>query len=374
MINSTAKDSPQMDAANMADYKAKSGFKDSVYLVFNGVSNAILVCLGVGLLLGAIANFVHWPALAQIGLICQYLMAPAIGAAVASQLKTNTLVLFSSMIAATVGANNVFFTSAVTNAVTATGHVLPQPAGSAVFMIGQPVSALGGAVVATMIGKYLTGKTPLDMFLVPFSTTGIGSIAALAFATVTTPALVWLSGVIAKSMVVNPFLGSFVIAVVWSVFLMTPASSAALAIAVMLDPLSSGAALLGTTAQFVSYTVMSYRVNKPGANIAQGLITPKVQFGNITKNPYIAIPGMVSSAIIGPIGTLVFHFSVSYKLAGLGLNSLIAPITIASQSISELITYLVLGVVVPAVISVVLVKVLKAAHKIKDEDMRIDLV
>lgn len=374
MINSTAKDSPQMDAANMADFKVKSVFKDSVYLVFNGVSNAILVCLGVGLLLGAIANFVHWTALAQIGLICQYLMAPAIGAAVASQLKTNTLVLFSSMIAATVGANNVFFTSAVTNAVTATGHVLPQPAGSAVFMIGQPVSALGGAVVATMIGKYLTGKTPLDMFLVPFSATGIGSIAALAFATVTTPALVWLSGVIAKSMVVNPFLGSFVIAVVWSIFLMTPASSAALAIAVMLDPLSSGAALLGTTAQFVSYTVMSYRVNKPGANIAQGLITPKVQFGNITKNPYIAIPGMISSAIIGPISTLVFHFSVSYKLAGLGLNSLIAPITIASQRIPELITYLVLGVVVPAVISVVLVKVLKATHKIKDEDMRIDLI
>lgn len=374
MTNSTAKDSPQMDAANMADFKVKSVFKDSVYLVFNGVSNAILVCLGVGLLLGAIANFVHWTALAQIGLICQYLMAPAIGAAVASQLKTNTLVLFSSMIAATVGANNVFFTSAVTNAVTATGHVLPQPAGSAVFMIGQPVSALGGAVVATMIGKYLTGKTPLDMFLVPFSATGIGSIAALAFATVTTPALVWLSGVIAKSMVVNPFLGSFVIAVVWSIFLMTPASSAALAIAVMLDPLSSGAALLGTTAQFVSYTVMSYRVNKPGANIAQGLITPKVQFGNITKNPYIAIPGMISSAIIGPIGTLVFHFSVSYKLAGLGLNSLIAPITIASQRIPELITYLVLGVVVPAVISVVLVKVLKATHKIKDEDMRIDLI
>lgn len=374
MTNSTAKDSPQMDAANMADFKVKSVFKDSVYLVFNGVSNAILVCLGVGLLLGAIANFVHWTALAQIGLICQYLMAPAIGAAVASQLKTNTLVLFSSMIAATVGANNVFFTSAVTNAVTATGHVLPQPAGSAVFMIGQPVSALGGAVVATMIGKYLTGKTPLDMFLVPFSATGIGSIAALAFATVTTPALVWLSGVIAKSMVVNPFLGSFVIAVVWSIFLMTPASSAALAIAVMLDPLSSGAALLGTTAQFVSYTVMSYRVNKPGANIAQGLITPKVQFGNITKNPYIAIPGMISSAIIGPIGTLVFHFSVPYKLAGLGLNSLIAPITIASQRIPELITYLVLGVVVPAVISVVLVKVLKATHKIKDEDMRIDLI
>ncbi|MFN1208473.1 PTS sugar transporter subunit IIC, partial [Enterococcus lactis] len=96
-----------------------------------------------------------------------------------------------------------------------------------------------------------------------------------------------------------------------------------------------------TTAQFVSYTVMSYRVNKPGANIAQGLITPKVQFGNITKNPYIAIPGIVSAAVIGPIGTLVFHFSVSYKIAGLGLNSLIAPITLASESMPKLAIYVV---------------------------------
>ncbi|KPN80625.1 putative integral membrane protein [Apilactobacillus kunkeei] len=374
MINATKDDSPQMNAANLAHVKVKSGFKDSVYLVFNGVSNAILVTLGVGLLLGAIANFVHWTALAEIGLICQYLMAPAIGAAVASQLKTNTLVLFSSMIAATVGANNVFFTSAVTNAVTATGHVLPQPAGSAVFMIGQPVSALGGAVVATVVGKYLTGKTPLDMFLVPFAATFVGAVAALGFATVTTPALVWLSGVIAKTMVINPFIGGLVISVVWAIFLMTPASSAALAIAVMLDPLSSGAALLGTTAQFVSYTVMSFRENKSGANIAQGLITPKVQFGNITKNPYIALPGIVSAAIIGPVGTLVFHFAVSYKIAGLGLNSLIAPITLASESMPKLAIYVVLGVVVPAVISVVLGRVLKAAHKIKKDDMKIDLV
>ncbi len=363
-----------MNAANFAQVKVKSGFKESAYLVFNGVSNAILVTLGVGLLLGAIANFVHWTALAEIGLICQYLMAPAIGAAVASQLKTNTLVLFSSMIAATVGANNVFFTSAVTNAVTATGHVLPQPVGSAVFMIGQPVSALGGAVVATIVGKYLTGKTPLDMFLVPFAATFVGTVAALGFATVTTPALVWLSGVIAKTMAINPFIGGLVISVVWAIFLLTPASSAALSIAVMLDPLSSGAALLGTTAQFISYTVMSFRENKSGANIAQGLITPKVQFGNITKNPYIALPGIVSAAIIGPIGTLVFHFSVSYKIAGLGLNSLIAPITLASESIPKLAVYVVLGVVVPAVISVVLVRVLKAAHKIKKDDMKIDIV
>ncbi|WP_370629308.1 PTS transporter subunit IIC [Lactobacillus sp. Sy-1] len=363
-----------MSAPNMADVEPKSSFKESVYLVFNGVSNSILVTLGVGLLLGAIANFVHWQALAQIGLICQYLMAPAIGAAVASQLKTNTLVLFSSMVAATVGANNVFFTSGAVNALTATGHALAQPAGSAVFMIGQPVSALGGAVVATLVGKYLTGKTPLDMFLVPFAATLVGTVCALGMATVTTPALVWLSGVIAKTMSINPLLGSVVISVVWAMFLMTPASSAALAIAVMLDPLSSGAALLGTTAQFVSYTVMSFSENKPGANIAQGVITPKVQFGNITENFYIALPGLLSAAVVAPVGTLVFHFSTSFKLAGLGLNSLIAPITLASQNMGTFVIYLGLGVVAPAVISYVFGKFLRATKKIKKGDMTIDLV
>lgn len=55
------------------------------------------------------------------------------------------------------------------------------------------------------------------------------------------PALVWFSKFIA------------------TLFLMTQASSAALAVAVMLDPVSSGAALIGTTAQFVGFTIMSFR-------------------------------------------------------------------------------------------------------------------
>lgn len=369
MIDVAKKDAPQIDMV-----KPLSSVKENVFLVVSGVSNAIFVTLGIGMLIVAIANLVHWSALYQIGVIDQVLMAPAIGAAVAHQLKTNTLVMFSSMIAATVGANNVFFTEKTINAVTATGHLLSQPTGSSIFMIGQPISALGGAIIATIIGNHLSGKTPLDMFLVPFCATLLGSIIALGLAAITTPALVWVSKVIAKSMIVNPIVGSITVALVWSVFLMTPASSAALAIAVMLDPLSSGAALLGTTAQYVSYTVMSFRVNRPGANIAQGLITPKVQFGNITKNPYILIPGIVSSAIVAPIGTLLFHFSTTYKLAGLGTNSLIVPLTFASQSLSKLAIYVVLGIVMPSIISITILKLLKACHKVKDADMKMHIV
>lgn len=372
-MNATTQDS-HSNSENLANHQEKSSFKESVYLVFNGVSNSILVTLGVGLLLTSINNFVHWQALGQMGTIAQLLMAPAIGAAVASQLKTNTLVLFSSMIAATVGANNVFFTSSEVSAVTATGHLLAQPQGSGVFMIGQPISALGGAVVATVVGKWLTGKTPLDMFLVPFAATSIGSIVALGFATVTTPALVWLSAFIAQSMKVNPVIGSMAIAVLWGLFLLTPASSAALAIAIMLDPVSAGAALMGTTVQFVTYTVMSYQENQPGTNIAQLFVTPKIQFGNITKNAWIMLPGMISAILAGVIGTNVFHFSVPYTIAGLGLNSLIAPIAIITSNFNNFLIFFGIGVLMPAVIGIVCGKFLRATKRIKKGDMKVDLV
>ncbi|EEI24626.1 hypothetical protein C5L34_000925 [Lentilactobacillus hilgardii] len=182
--------------------------KDYVYLVSAGVSNAVLVMLGIGLLTQSIANFVHWPQLHQVGAIAQWLLAPAFGAAVASQLKTNTLVLFSSMISATVGANAVYFIANGVHAATATGNQMFQAAQTGIFTTGQPISAVAAGVVAALVGKYLTGKTPLDMMLVPLAATLVGSIVGLGLASVTTPALNWLSAFIAESMKVNPLLGS----------------------------------------------------------------------------------------------------------------------------------------------------------------------
>lgn len=69
-----------------------------------------------------------------------------------------------------------------------------------------------------------------------------------------------------------------VIALAWSVLLMTPASSAALAIALQMDPISSAAALIGCTAQFVGFTLMSWKQNDAGALIAKALLHPKYNF------------------------------------------------------------------------------------------------
>ena len=352
----------------------KMSTMDYVYKVSAGVSNAILVCLGIGLLLQSLANFVHWTALYQVGAIAQVLLGPAFGVAIATMLNSNTLVTFSAMISSTIGANAVYFSQSATSGVTATGHTLAQTAQSSIFTTGQPISAVAAGLVAVLIGNYLTGKTPLDMMLVPLAATFVGAVVGLGLAAVTTPALVWLSKFIATSMKVNPLIGSMAVALAWALFLMTPASSAALAVAVMLDPVSSGAALIGTTAQFVGFTIMSFRQNNLGANIAQGIITPKVQFPNLLVNPRLAIPPMVAAVISAPVATMVFHFSTSYKLAGLGLNSLIAPISLASTNFNQFMVYLLTGVLMPAVISIVLYRVLVAAKWVESQQLQLEVV
>ena len=331
-----------------ATYANSSVVKEAAYRIFAAVANAILVILGGGLLVQTIGNLSGLHVLTLVGAEAQVLLAPAIGVAVASQMNTNTLVTFASMISATVGAP--------------------------VFTTGQPVSAVLAAVVAVLVGKYLTGKTPLDMVLVPFGALAVGISFGLLVAAVVTPALLAVSAYIAHSMQVSPVLGSAVISVVWALFLMTPASSAALAVALTLDPVSSAAALIGTTAQFVAFTAMSWRQNNLGANIAQGLVTPKVQFPNILINPYLLVPSVVSAAVCAPLATVLFNFRSTYTLGGLGLNSLIAPIAYLSRGWDQFATYMALGVVAPAVMSVALYFFMKKSGLIGDNQLHLKLV
>ncbi|MDV7687468.1 PTS transporter subunit IIC [Oenococcus oeni] len=361
----------------------KMKISDWVYTVSQGISNAVLVILGISILLNTAGNLLHWAPLQMVGVLGQHLLAPAIGAGIAIQLRSTTLTTFSAMIAATVGANSIYFTEAVIKATkTATGWVAPQLSGATIVTVGQPVSAVIAGLAAALVGMWLTGKTPLDMFIVPFCATLVGSLVGLAAASVTTPFLNWVSENLANTMKVNPVLGAVVVSFAWFWFLMTPASSAALAVAVNLDPISAGAALIGCCAAFSGYTAMSFNQNDPGANIAQGLITPKVQFPNIIKSPLTAIGPMVSAMLMASLAVTVGGFKVPATLGGLGFSSLTAPLNILSMSansgfsngLSGLATMLIFGLVGPVVISWLWYKFLKSVGKTRENDLHLDVV
>ncbi|MDF2504100.1 PTS sugar transporter subunit IIC [Clostridium sp.] len=346
-----------VDEKEYAEDKKKESKKDIAYKVAAGIANAILVMLGIGLLCETIGKFIHWQAFIGIGTIAKSMLAPAIGAGVAYQLGGNTLIIFSAMIAATVGGNAVHFT----------------PAGLT-FVSGQPISAVVASLIAVYVGKAVSGKTKLDMMAIPFAAVVVGGVAGLGLAAVTTPALNWLSAQIAYSINISPLIGSAIVSLSWSILLMSPASSAAIAIALKLDPVSSAAALIGCTVQFVGFTIMSFKENDAGANIAQGLVTPKVQFPNIIKNPKLVIPTFLASLICAPIAIVLFKFSATYELAGLGLNSLIAPLNItANQGIRGLSIYILTGIILPSAIIMPIYFAMKKSGLIKDGDMHMKI-
>lgn len=331
----------------------KKAFMDGLYKASAGMSNAVLVTLGLGLLFESIGKALGWDALTHIGSVAKVLLAPAFGAGIAYQLGGNTLVIFSAMVCSTIGGNALQATDA--------GMVL---------VPGQPISAVLAAVIATYVGKKIIGKTILDMIAIPAGAIIVGGFAGVGLAHVTTPLLTWMSAQITSSVEGSPLIAPMVISLVWSILLMSPASSAALAIALQMDPVSSAAALIGCTVQFVGFTAMSLKQNDLGGFLAQSIITPKVQFPNIVKNPLLIIPPFVAAVICAPIATLGLGFTATYELAGLGLNSLIAPISIlATQGLTGFLTYIAVGVVLPIAITLPLYYVILRVGWAKTGDL-----
>ena len=107
-----------------------------------------------------------------------------------------------------------------------------------------------------------------------------------------------------------------VVAVLVGIALTLPISSAAICAAFTLTGLAGGAAVAGCCAQMVGFAVMSFKENRWGGLISQGIGTSMLQMPNIVKNPRIWIPPTLASAITGPIATCVFHLQMNDPAGG----------------------------------------------------------
>lgn len=331
----------------------RSYVKNNVLKVSSGVANAVFVTVGVGYLVEIIGDLLGIPMLVSIGLVAKVLLTPALGAGIAVNLNANTLTIFSAMASAALG-----------------GGAIQMVEGSLTISGGEPIGALLAGTIATFVGKKVTGKTPFDMMAIPVSSLLVGGISGVALAQVMSPLITTISAAISNAVAGSPIIGSSVLGVVFGLFLMSPASSAALSVALALDPMSNGAMLIGTTAQYFAFSLLSWRENDLGGYIAQGLCTPKVQLPNIIKNPTILVGPTIASAICAPIATVLFGFETIPAMGGMGFAALVAPLYVFSTSpLYTFGVYLLCGAVLPVLITYGVNKVLYARQKIKVGDM-----
>lgn len=332
-----------------------SGYvKDRVFKASEGIAHAVFVMIGIGALIESIGRIFHFDSLITIGLSTKMLMAPAIGAGIAVLLRSTTLVIFSAMAAAIIGS----------------GALMMTEAGTAIKM-GEPIGALLSAIIAIYIGKKLSG-TKLDLMIVPLVTILVSGLVGLLLSKWISPILIAVGNFIKGSTEGSPLISSIILAIVWGILIVSPASSAALAIALNLDGVAGGAALAGCAAQFVGLAIISAKENEAGSILGLLIITPKLQLPNVTRNIMILVPTMVASAVAGPVSSFLFHIESTKEITGLGLCALVAPINLlAKYGSSIIIPMIVTYILVPAIVSYIVYQLLKKIGLIKAGELKI---
>ena len=176
---------------------------------------------------------------------------------------------------------------------------------------GGPLAVLVIAIVAAEFGKAVSKETKIDLLVTPGVTILIGVALAKLIAPPIGKAASAFGLMIDSATKLQPFLMGILVSVLVGVALTLPISSAAICAALSLTGLAGGAAVAGCCAQMIGFAVMSFKENRWGGLVSQGLGTSMLQMPNIVRNPKIWIAPIVTSAITGPIATCVFKMEMN---------------------------------------------------------------
>ena len=298
----------------------------------------------------------------DIGTYAMAVSGPAMAVAIGYALKADPMVLFS---------------------LAAVGHAANAEGGA-----GGPLAVLFIAIIAAEFGKAVSKETKIDILVTPGVTIFIGVALAKLIAPPIGKAAGAFGILIENATALQPFWMGIVVSVLVGIALTLPISSAAICAVLGLTGLAGGAAVAGCCAQMVGFAVISFKVNKWGGLVSQGIGTSMLQMPNIVKNPRIWIAPIVASAITGPIATCVFKLTMNGEPinSGMGTCGFCGPIGVitgwfapSEKAISrgaaaiapnavDWIGLILICIVLPAVISYAVNMLLKKLNWVKDED------
>ena len=251
---------------------------------------------------------------------------------------------------------------------------------------GGPLAVLFVAIVAAEIGKAVSKETKIDILVTPLVTIGVGVGLSAWWAPALGKAAMKIGELIMLATNLQPFLMGIAVSVLVGIALTLPISSAAICAAFGLTGLAGGAAVAGCCAQMVGFAVMSFKENRWGGLVSQGIGTSMLQMGNIIKNPRIWIAPIITSAITGPLATCIFKLNMNGTAvsSGMGTCGLVGQIGVYSGWVNDVAAgtkasitamdwagLILISFVLPAVICPLINMFLKKLGWVKDGDMKL---
>lgn len=359
---------------------------------FSGMALGLFCTLIIGTIIGEIGFLINKAGenafgnlLFYIGTTAKTIMGAGIGVGIAHSLKANKLTSFSAAVAGMVGANitNIFALSGI--------HVYGASKTPSIG-IGDPVGAFVAAVTAIEITRHVEGKTPVDIIVVPLTAISAGTIGTIALGIPFGILFALLGKGVSMAIGWEPVSFGILVAVIMGLLLTLPTSSAAFGIMLFnLDSpllntaqlqynakIGAAAACAGCCAHMVGFAVASFRENRWGGLVSQGIGTSMLQIPNLGKNPRILVPAIAASAVAGPLASAAFKIMCDATGSGMGTAGLVGVINTFTTSILNgiswwyvLIAVIVCYILVPMVVALGVSELMRKKKWIKYGDMKI---
>ena len=321
---------------------AKAYFLDALGAMAFGLFASLLI----GTIFTTLGEKLNLPLFVEIAKYAKQATGAAIGVAIAFSLKAPSLVFFSATVCGIAG-----------NA------------------LGGPVGAYIASVISTELGKIVSKETKIDILVTPSVVIISGVLLAMFVGPGINAFMEAFGKFIENATELRPFLMGIIVSVSVGMALTLPISSAALCIAIGLSGIAAGAATAGCCAQMVGFAVMSFKENRWGGLVSQGIGTSMLQMPNIIKNPLTWIPPTLTAAITGPIATCVFQLENVPIGAGMGTCGLVGPFGIIT-AMPDGGTKMWLGIllvcfILPAILTWIFGEIFRKLNWIKEGDLNI---
>ncbi len=339
----------------------------------SGMACGLFATLIIGTIIQQIGNLVGggWGTLIyQFGKIASAMTSAGIGVGVACRFKESPLVVLS---AATAGMAGGYAGSISSGTVfTAEGALLLSGP-------GEPLGAFIASYVAIELSRLIAGKTKLDIILAPMAGIFGGSLVGILVGSPISRLMNELGAMINWGTEQQPFLMGVVVSVLMGMILTLPISSAALGVILNLSGLAAGAATIGCCCNMIGFAVASYKDNGLSGLLAQGIGTSMLQVPNIMRHPLIWLPAIISSAVLGPVGTMLAGMTNNATGSGMGTAGFVGQImtwqtmTASEDPVMVLVKILLLHFALPGLLSYVISEKMRKMGLIKPGHMKLDM-
>ena len=304
-----------------------------------------------------------------VGKVAAAATCAGIGVGVAHKFQESSLVVLS---AATCGMIGGYASKLLAGTVFSDGSIIL--AGP-----GEPLGAFIAAYVGIEVGHLIAGKTKIDILLTPLVTIGTGSAVGILVGPPISSFMTWLGSLINWGTEQRAFpygnRGS------------RPDGNDPHTAYQFSRPWRNPESLRschwschrGCCCNMIGFAVASYRENKLGGLLAQGIGTSMLQVPNIMRKPVIWLPAILSSAILGPVSTMLFHMTSNATGSGMGTAGFVGQImtwqvmTATESPVAVMIKIILIQFLLPGLLALGISEFMRKHNFIKTGDMKLDI-